>query len=93
MTGTPASQSPVDAYGLARLVNPDSVPKFSSAWRDMVMNQITRFKWMPKKSAQQRVFNVLQPAIRFAKNDCLDLPSVLYQTREIPLTKQARKIL
>ena len=46
---------------------------------------------MPKKSAQQRVFNVLQPAIRFAKNDCLDLPSVLYQTREIPLTKQAQK--
>ena len=91
MTGTPASQSPVDAYGLARLVNPDSVPKFSSAWRDMVLNQITRFKWVPKKSAQQRVFNVLQPAIRFAKNDCLDLPSVLYQTREIPLTKQAQK--
>ena len=91
MTGTPASQSPVDAYGLARLVNPNSVPKFSSAWRDIVMNQITRFKWVPKKSAQQRVFNVLQPAIRFAKNDCLDLPSVLYQTREIPLTKQAQK--
>ena len=26
MTGTPASQSPVDAYGLAKLVNPGGVP-------------------------------------------------------------------
>jgi len=31
MTGTPASQSPVDAYGLAKLVNPDGVPKFFTA--------------------------------------------------------------
>lgn len=28
MTGTPAAQSPLDAYGLAKLVNPKAVPKF-----------------------------------------------------------------
>ena len=28
MTGTPASQSPLDAYGLAKLVNPTGVPSF-----------------------------------------------------------------
>jgi len=28
LTGTPAAQSPVDAYGLAKLVNPDNVPKW-----------------------------------------------------------------
>lgn len=27
MTGTPAAQSPLDAYGIARFVRPDSVPK------------------------------------------------------------------
>jgi len=91
LTGTPASQSPVDAYGLARLVSPHKVPKFSSAWRDIVMYQISRFKWNPRKDSEIKVFNTLQPAIRFAKNDCLDLPDVLYQTREIPLTKQAEK--
>ena len=51
MTGTPASQSPVDAYGLAKLVNPTGVPKFYTAWRDMVMNKVTMFKWMPKADA------------------------------------------
>jgi SNF2 family DNA or RNA helicase len=91
MTGTPASQSPVDAYGLARLVCPQNVPKFSMAWRDKVMYQITRFKWIPKPNARHEVFKVLQPAIRFAKADCLDLPDVMYQTREIPLTPQVQK--
>jgi len=91
LTGTPASQSPCDAYGLARLVAPHKVPKFSSAWRDRVMNQITRFKWVPKINSEEAVYKVLQPAIRFAKNDCLDLPAVTYQTREVPLTKNVQK--
>ena len=91
LTGTPASQSPIDAYGLARLVCPQRVPKFSSAWRDMVMYQVTRFKWLPKTDSKAKVFQVLQPAIRFAKNDCLDLPEVMYQTREVPLSKQVEK--
>ena len=91
MTGTPAAQSPVDAYGLAKLVCPHNVPKFSAAWRDKVMQQLTRFKWVPKDNAKDSVFKALQPAIRFAKNDCLDLPELMYQTREVPLTPQVMK--
>jgi SNF2 family DNA or RNA helicase len=91
MTGTPASQSPLDAFGLAKLVNPSGVPKFLGAWRDKVMTQATRFKWVPKSDAKINVFNALQPAIRFAKADCLDLPEVVYQTREVPLTAQVMK--
>ena len=91
LTGTPASQSPVDAYGLARLVCPQNVPKFSMAWRDKVMHQVTRFKWIPKTNARVEVFKALQPAIRFAKDECLDLPDVLYTTREVPLTPQVQK--
>jgi len=91
MTGTPASQSPVDAYGLAKLVCPQNVPKFSMAWRDKVMYQVTRFKWVPKPNSKNDVFKALQPAIRFAKDECLDLPDVLYMTREVPLTPQVQK--
>jgi SNF2 family DNA or RNA helicase len=91
MTGTPASQSPVDAYGLAKLVCPQNVPKFAMAWRDKVMYQVTRFKWVPKPNSKNDVFKALQPAIRFAKDECLDLPDVLYTTREVPLTPQVQK--
>jgi SNF2 family DNA or RNA helicase len=91
LTGTPASQSPLDAFGLARLVSPDKIPKYATAWRDKVMSQVTRFKWVPKPTSKTDVFKALQPAIRFSKADCLDLPEVLYQTRDIPLTPQAQK--
>lgn len=91
MTGTPAAQSPVNAYGLAKLVNPKGVPAYATAWRDKVMNKITTFKWAPKPEAKQLVFDALQPAIRFAKKDCLDLPPVLKTTREVPLTPMQKK--
>lgn len=91
MTGTPASQSPVDAYGLARLVNPTGVPKFQTAWRDKVMNKITMFKWAAKPDARDKVFEALQPAIRFSKAQCLDLPPVITVTREVPMTPQQNK--
>lgn len=90
MTGTPASQSPADAYGLAKLVNPDSVPKFFGAFRDEVMVKVSQFRWIPKMTAQDTVFQVLQPAIRFTKEECLDLPEMLYTTREVALTKQQK---
>jgi SNF2 family DNA or RNA helicase len=91
MTGTPAAQSPLDAFGLAKLVNPAGVPKYPGAWRDKVMQQLTRFKWIPKPDAHDMVHAALQPAIRFTKAECLDLPPVLTETREVPLTPQQLK--
>jgi len=91
LTGTPASQSPADAYGLAKLVNPEGVPKFFTAWRDKVMQKLTQFKWIAKPSAADEVHRALQPAIRFTKEQCLDLPPVMTMTREVPLTPQQAK--
>lgn len=91
MTGTPAAQSPLDAYGLAKLVNPLGVPKFFTAWRDSTMNKVTMFKWLPKADAQDKIHQALQPAIRFTKEQCLDLPPVVTVTRDVPLTPQQKK--
>ncbi len=91
LTGTPAAQSPVDAYGLAKLVNPKGVPRFFGSFRDMVMYKVTNFKWVPKPNATETVFNALQPAIRYTKDECLDLPDIIYTTRDIPLTRQQEK--
>lgn len=91
MTGTPAAQSPLDAYGLAKLVNPLAVPRFFGSFRDMVMYKITQFKWMPKESATETVYRALQPAIRFTKEECLDLPEMTYVKRQVELTRQQKK--
>ena len=91
LTGTPAAQSPLDAFGLAKLVNPEGVPRFFSSFRDMVMVKINQFKWIPKENAVSTVFNALQPAIRFTKDECLDLPEMTYVKREVELTAQQKK--
>jgi superfamily II DNA or RNA helicase len=91
LTGTPAAQSPVDAYGLAKLINPDNTPKFYGQFRDQVLYKVSMYRWVPKPQAQQIVHKVLQPAIRFEKNQCLDLPDVTFVERDAPLTPQQNK--
>jgi SNF2 family DNA or RNA helicase len=88
LTGTPAAQSPEDAFGLAKLVCPERVPKFRGAWKDQVMVKLSQFTWIPRKNSVQLVHAALQPAIRFTKEQCLDLPEMTYVTRIIPLTAQ-----
>jgi len=91
LTGTPASQSPVDAFGLAKLVSPERVPKYMGAFRDTVMHKVTQFRWIVKPNAETVVHEALQPAIRFTKEQCLDLPEMTYVTRDVPLTAQQQK--
>jgi len=91
MTGTPAAQSPLDAYGLAKLINPSAVPRFFSAFRDKVMFRLTQFKWIAKEDATKTVHNALQPAIRFTKDECLDLPDMTYVKRDVEMTRQQKK--
>jgi SNF2 family DNA or RNA helicase len=91
LTGTPAAQSPLDAYGIAKLINPEGCPKYYGQFRDQVMYKASQFRWIPKPQAQEVVHKVLQPAIRFEKDQCLDLPEVTFVDREAPLTAQQQK--
>lgn len=91
MTGTPAAQSPFDAYGLAKLAVPERVPKFAGAFKEHVMMKISQFKWVPRHDHAKKVHFALQPAIRFEKKDCLDLPEVTYTDREVELSPQQKK--
>lgn len=88
MTGTPASQSPEDAFGLAKLVSPSRVPRTKTSWKEAVLIQISKYKWIPRNDAGDRVYAALQPAVRFNKRECIDLPDIVYQMRDIPLTPQ-----
>jgi SNF2 family DNA or RNA helicase len=55
------------------------------------MYKVSQFRWLPKPQAQATVHRVLQPAIRFEKDQCLDLPEVTFVQRDAPLTPQQAK--
>jgi SNF2 family DNA or RNA helicase len=91
LTGTPAAQSPVDAYGLGKLCVPQRAPRFFGDFRESVMQPLGPFRWIPRQNSEKIVFEMLQPAIRFEKSQCLDLPDVTFVNRDAPLTPQQRK--
>ena len=91
LTGTPAAQSPLDAYGLGKLCVPSRAPRFYGDYRESVMQQFGMYRWEPRPEAEKIVFEMLQPAIRFTKAECLDLPAVTHVTRMAPLSVEQRK--
>lgn len=93
MTGSPTPNAPTDAWAQCRLVTPDNplVPKYFSAFRDKVMRQLTQFKWVPRAEANDVVYQMMQPAIRFSLDDCTDLPEQTFITREVEMTPEQKK--
>jgi SNF2 family DNA or RNA helicase len=89
LTGTPAANTPTDAWGLAKLIN--ATPMSFNAFRDATMFRVTNFKWVPKADAAATVARTLQPAIRFKREDCIDLPECIIETRETDLSDKQRQ--
>lgn len=86
LTGTPIPNKPTDAWAQCRLLVPERVPPYFKAFRDMVERQVTNFLWIPRDGALSVVEEVMQPAIRFSRDECVDLPECVYQTRQVELT-------
>lgn len=76
MTGAPTPNGPTEAFGQCRIVNPDNpyLPKYYTKFRAMVETEIAPYVFIPKPEAKDIVYKILQPAIRFERADCLDLP-------------------
>ncbi|MEA3639940.1 MAG: DEAD/DEAH box helicase [Lamprobacter sp.] len=86
MTGTPTPNEPTDAWAQCRLITPETVPQYFSRFRDRTMQQATQYKWVARPEASQIVHEAMQPAIRYARDDCISLPPVMYESREAALT-------
>lgn len=91
MTGTPTPNGPLDAWAQCKLLVPERVPPYFNRWRDNTMRQTSRFTWMPREGAMDLVKDAMQPAIRFTREECIDLPPLMYETRQIEMTSQQNK--
>lgn len=90
MTGEITPNSPLEAFYPAKIVNPHNkwLPKYFGQFRDACMYNVNEMLWLPKPEAPQIVAMCCQPAIRYTRDQCLDLPDTMYQTYEIPLSKE-----
>ena len=93
LTGAPTPHEPTDAWAQCRIVVPASadVPKYFGKFRDIVMKQLTQFKWVPRADAVDTVKHIMQPSVRFALDDCIDLPEQTFTTRDVEMTKEQKE--
>lgn len=91
MTGTPTPNDPTDAWALAKLVNSPYCTKTFTAFREQVMMKIGQWKFVPRPESVEIVKHILQPAVRFTRDECFDLPETIVQTRQVELTIEQKK--
>lgn len=89
MTGTPTPNSPLDAWALAKLLG--SKVEAYSHFRDRIMYKVGQWKWVPRTNAVEQVKEILSPAIRYTRDECLDLPDTVIQTRHVEMTPEQKK--
>jgi SNF2 family DNA or RNA helicase len=91
MTGTPTPNDPTDAWALARLVGSPFLTKTFTAFREQVMMKIGQWKFVPRPESMEIVKHILQPAVRYTRDECFDLPETIIQTRQVELTAEQKK--
>lgn len=89
LTGTPTPNGPLDAYGMAKLVN-NAYGESQTAYKYRVMTQVSQFKWVPKPGAMDEAKKLLSPSVRFAIEDCVDLPPCVVSQREAELSDEQK---
>jgi len=90
LSGTPTPNAPTDAYSLARIagnLGNESLRSFQSR----TMFQVSQFKWVPKTQAHEIVKQALSPAVRFSREECIDLPECVVETRDVELSDTQQK--
>lgn len=90
MTGSPTPNAPIDAWAQCRLLTPtrSDLPRYFNKARDAVMRQISQYTFVPREDALDTVKGWMQPAIRYALDDVIDLPPQIFINRDAEMTKE-----
>ena len=91
MTGSPMPRSPEDVWAQGKIMNQELVPRYFTRFRDLMMVKINMYKYVPVKGWQDKCFAMLQPAIRYTRDECLDLPPCTTQIRQVEMSKEQAK--
>lgn len=90
LTGTPGK--PDKIFGQVKLINPAQMRMSKSRWREETEYQATQFKWVPKAGHEEKIKEVMQPCIRYDKDDLMRIPKPQVIKESVPLTDEQAKL-
>lgn len=92
LTATPMPQAATDAYGQLKMLTPAVLKGMPfGRFREMTMKKVSQFRWINQRDAVERVHAMMQPSVRFTRDDCYDIPPCQTMTVEAQLTPQQHK--
>jgi len=88
LSGNPVAGGLINSYGIAKVINPKQLPtRYYTQYRNMILNQVTMYEYVEKPGALDIVNSVLQPAISYRLEECVDIPPIVFETRKVKLPK------
>ena len=91
LTGAPTPNGPTDAFGQVKLLTPSRMACSFRAFQQATMKQVSQFRWVPRPEANDIVHEAMQPAVRYALEDCHDLPPITLSARDVALSARQQK--
>jgi SNF2 family DNA or RNA helicase len=92
LTGTPTPNSPLDAHGLARMVN-GARGESKDHFKQRIMYRVAQWQWVPRPGANAEAYKLLQPCIRFEMRECTDVPPCTEQMRDVELSDEQTRLI
>lgn len=89
---TPTPNEPADAWAQCRIIDSTKVPKYFKRFKELTMQQVSTYSWIPRPTAVDTLKVAMQPAIRFTRDQCSDLPPSVHQHHAVELTPGQRKV-
>lgn len=91
LTGRPMPNEVTDVWAQAKIIRPESVPKYFKHAQELLMNRVSQFVLIPKPGAVEAAFKMLQPSVRYDLDAVVELPEVVASTVDVPLSSTQSK--
>ncbi len=92
LTGAPMPNEPTDVWGQCKIVTPNRVPAYQAHCRQMLMEKRGPYTWVPKKDAVERAFQMMQPSVRYALEDVVELPACVARWEDVTLSPEQDRV-
>ena len=92
LTGNPRPNAPTDVFHQVKIVTPAKAPASFRMAQEQLMTRMSQYVWKPKPGANEIAFGWMQPAVRFALDDVVELPDALTRPIHVDLSKQQEKV-
>lgn len=90
MTGNPIPNDTIQSYAQAKLLDINR-PRYFTKFRDQLKIKFDMYTYLDKPGAVDLAYAILTPSIRHKLEDCVDLPPITYDYRDISLTAEQEK--